>query len=79
MLEYLSATACLLAALEKNITMYLVLLTLRYLAPSSCLQVLTAAKIVLWNSYLEATADEKELVWARIANIFGVNNSMVTL
>jgi len=25
---------------------------------------------ILWNSYLEATEEEKELTWARIADIF---------
>jgi len=33
---------------------------------------------VLWNSYLEATEEEKELTWARIADIFGLNNGLCT-
>jgi len=28
---------------------------------------------ILWNSYLEATEEEKELAWDRIADIFGLN------
>ena len=52
----------------------------------SCLQVLTASNLTdavhkepeLWNSYLEAAEEEKELAWARIADIFGLNNGMCT-
>jgi len=36
-------------------------------------------KPVLWNSYLEAIEEEKELAWARIADIFGLNNGLCTL
>jgi len=71
MLEYLSVIVCLLVALEK-IPLYIGTLTLCYLASGSCFQVLTAAKLVLWNSYLEATEDEKEIEWARIADVFGL-------
>jgi len=28
---------------------------------------------VLWNSNMEATEEETELAWARIADIFGLN------
>jgi len=52
----------------------------------TCLQVLTASNLidaihnepVLFNSYLEATEKEKELVWASIADIFGLNNGLCT-
>ena len=49
-------------------------------ASGTCLQVFTASNLiyvvhnesVLWNSYLEATEEERELTWARIADIFGL-------
>ena len=42
-----------------------------------CLQVLTASNLidavhneaVIWNSYVEATEEEKELAWARISGL----------
>ena len=43
-LKYLSVIVCLLVALEKNITIFG---TLTHMARSSCLQVLTVAKLVL--------------------------------
>ena len=50
-------------------------------ASGTCLQVLTASNLIyavhiesiLWISYMEATEEEKELTWARIADIFGLN------
>lgn len=56
-------------------------------ASGTCLQVLTASNLidavhnepVLWNSYLETTQEEKELAWARIADIFGLDNGLCTL
>ena len=52
-------------------------------ASGTCLQVFTASNLiyvvhnesVLWNSYLEATEEERELTWARIADIFGLNKT----
>jgi len=57
------------------------------MAASASLQVLTASNLIdavhnepiLWNSNLEATEDDKELAWARIADIFGLNNGLCTL
>jgi len=56
-------------------------------ASGTCLQVLTASNPVyalhnepiLRNSYLEATEEEKELTWARIADIFGLNKHVAAI
>jgi len=56
-------------------------------ASGTYLQVLTASNLiyavhkesVLWNSYLEATEEEKELTWARIADIFGLNKHVAVI
>jgi len=53
-------------------------------ASGTCSQVLTASNLIdavhneplLWNSYLEATEEEKEL--ARIADIFGLKTGLCT-
>ena len=82
MLEYLSVIVCFLVVLGKTPTIFGTL-TLGYAASGSCLQVLTAAKLVFYEvyeiSYLEATECEKELALARIADIFGLNNCLCTL
>jgi len=53
-------------------------------ASGTCLQVLTASNLIyyavhneqiLWNIYLEATEEKKELTWARIADISGLNKT----
>jgi len=51
------------------------------------LQVLKASNLIyaihnepiLWNSYLEATEEEKELTLARIADIFGLNKHVAAI
>ena len=53
----------------------------------STLQVLTSVNLIdavqnepiICNSYLEAAEEDKELAWARIACIFGLNNGLCTL
>ena len=59
----------------------------RMAASGTCLQVLTASNLiyavhnepVLWNSCIEATEEEKELTWARIADIFGLNKHVAAI
>jgi len=59
----------------------------RMAAPGTCLQVLTVSNLIdaihnepiLWNCYLEATEEEKELTWATIADICGLNQHVVAI
>ena len=59
----------------------------RMAASGTCLQVFTASnpiytvnnEPILWNSYLEATEKERELTWARIADIFGLNKHVAAI
>ena len=57
-------------------------------ASGTCLQVLTASNLIyyavhneqiLWNIYLEATEEKKELTWARIADICGLNKHVAVI
>ena len=67
MLEYLSVIVCFLVVLGKTPTIFGTL-TLGYAASGSCLQVLTAAKLVFYEVYEISYLDSTEL--ARIDDIF---------
>ena len=64
------------------------LFTYNVMAVSAALQqVLTASNLIdavhneplLWNINMEASEDDKELAWSRIADSFGLSNGLCTL